>query len=236
MKIYQILDDKKMLTIIISIFINVILISSTIVVGILYAQKEKIQCDYNMPFEVYEEVSSADNFFVEVKGAVKNPGVYTASSTNIINDIIKQAGGFNNNAYTNNINLSKRVSDELVIYVYTKYEYQTNNKKDEKNDCVCPTYEISDCTNNTSSIIIPDTNNKNENSNVKSDESNSKQLININTASKNELKTLTGIGDAKADAIIEYRSKNAFTRIEDIKNVSGIGEAAFEKIKEHITI
>mgnify|MGYP003299127979 CR=1 FL=1 len=236
MNIYQILDDKKMLTIIISVFINILLISSTIVIGILYMQKEEIQYNSDTPIEVDDETTITDNFFVEVKGAVKNPGVYSASSSNIINDIINLAGGFNNNAYTNNINLSKRVSDELVIYVYTKYEYQANNKKDEKKDCVCPTYDISDCTNNTSSIIVPDSSNKNEDSNSASSESNSKQLININTASKNELKTLSGIGDAKADAIIEYRSKNAFTKIEDIKNVSGIGEAAFEKIKDHITI
>ena len=59
---------------------------------------------------------------VEIKGAVKNPGVYEAKNDEIINDIIAKAGGLNNDAYTDNINLSKKVSDELVIYVYTKDE------------------------------------------------------------------------------------------------------------------
>ena len=61
--------------------------------------------------------------------------------------------------------------------------------------------------------------------------------VSINTASKEELMTLSGIGEAKAGAIIEYREKNGnFASIEDIKNVSGIGDAIFEKIKDNITI
>ncbi len=62
-------------------------------------------------------------------------------------------------------------------------------------------------------------------------------LININTAGINELMTLSGVGEAKAKAIIEYREKNgSFKSIEDIKNVSGIGEAAYQKIKDYITV
>ena len=60
-------------------------------------------------------------------------------------------------------------------------------------------------------------------------------LININTASRDELKTLTGIGDAIADRIIEYRSSNAFKSKEDIMSVKGIGESTYEKIKDRIT-
>ena len=61
--------------------------------------------------------------------------------------------------------------------------------------------------------------------------------ININTATIDELKTLTGIGDAKAKAIIEYRNKNGlFSNIEDIKKVNGISESVYAKIKENITV
>jgi len=60
-------------------------------------------------------------------------------------------------------------------------------------------------------------------------------LININTASRDELKTLTGVGDAIADRIIEYRSSNAFKSKEDIMSVKGIGESTYEKIKDRIT-
>lgn len=61
-------------------------------------------------------------------------------------------------------------------------------------------------------------------------------LININKASKEELKTLNGIGDTLADNIIEYREKNKFDTIEDILNVNGIGESKFENIKEYICV
>ena len=60
--------------------------------------------------------------------------------------------------------------------------------------------------------------------------------VNINTASKEELMTLKGIGEATAEAIIEYRQENKFTKIEDIKNVKGIGDKKFESIKEDIEV
>ena len=65
---------------------------------------------------------------------------------------------------------------------------------------------------------------------------NTSNKININTASLEELQTLPGIGEAKAKDIITYRETNKFNTIEDIKNVSGIGDALFAKIKENITI
>ncbi|MGL4875602.1 MAG: ComEA family DNA-binding protein, partial [Clostridium sp.] len=62
-------------------------------------------------------------------------------------------------------------------------------------------------------------------------------LININTASAEELKTLNGIGDSKAEAIISYREeKGGFKNIEEIQNVSGIGKATFEKLKDKICV
>jgi competence protein ComEA len=61
-------------------------------------------------------------------------------------------------------------------------------------------------------------------------------LININTSSLDELLTLNGIGESKAVAIIEYRKNNKFTKIEDLMNVSGIGEALYNKVKDSITV
>ena len=80
-----------------------------------------------------------------------------------------------------------------------------------------------------------DSSNESSDDNNKSDGNNSK-LININTASKEELCKLTGIGENKAKLIIEYREKNKFTKIEDITKVSGIGKKTFEKIKNDITV
>ena len=60
--------------------------------------------------------------------------------------------------------------------------------------------------------------------------------VNINTATKKELMMLPGIGESKAEAIIEYRKANKFKTIEDLKNVKGIGEKRFEKIKSDLTV
>ena len=60
--------------------------------------------------------------------------------------------------------------------------------------------------------------------------------VNINTANQKELMTLNGIGEVKAKAIIEYRNKTKFKKIDDIKNVKGIGESTFENIKKDITV
>ncbi len=91
-------------------------------------------------------------------------------------------------------------------------------------------------------IVIPD-NNNNENDNVNvnilgSNNNNlSSNLIDINTADEKELDSLPGVGPSKAKDIISYREKNGgFKSIEDIKNVKGIGESSFEKIKDKITV
>lgn len=65
---------------------------------------------------------------------------------------------------------------------------------------------------------------------------NSTGKINLNTASKEELLTLTGIGEKKAEEIIEYRNQNKFESIDDLKNISGIGDKTFEKLKDNISV
>ena len=86
-------------------------------------------------------------------------------------------------------------------------------------------------------VIIPNINDKESEIENIIPSSNDKNKVNINTASINELDTLSGIGPSKAEAIIKYREENGtFKSIEEIKNVTGIGEALFEKFKENITI
>ena len=86
-------------------------------------------------------------------------------------------------------------------------------------------------------VIIPNINDKESEIENIIPSSNDKNKVNINTASINELDTLSGIGPSKAESIIKYREENGtFKSIEEIKNVTGIGEALFEKFKENITI
>ena len=185
-----------------------------------------------------DEIDSNEDktMYVEIKGQVVNPGVYAVTSDNIINDVITMAGGLTEYAYTKNINLSKKVSDEMVIVIYSAYEYSTLNKPQivyVEKPCSCEDVDISSCIQNGSSIIEDGPSSSTSSDNT----STSKDLININTASQSELETLSGIGEAKAQAIIKYRTeKGSFKTIEDIINVDGISQTLFDKIKDYITV
>lgn len=170
-------------------------------------------------FIANEEVTTTTminkNFFVDVKGAVKKPGVYEFKKGDRVMDAINKAGGLISTGNTSNINLSKRLNSEMVVYVYNNKEIKDGSKSMACNTtCDCETITVNNC-------IEDDINNK----------------ININTASITELQTLYGIGEAKASDIIKYREEyGKFNDIEELKNISGIGDAIFEKIKEYITI
>lgn len=189
--------------------------------------------------EPIEEIVE-EKYKVDIKGAIKNPGVYEVSNNAIVNDIIKLAGGLKSNASTKFINLSKKVSNEMVIYIYTTTEIKNLNITEEKN-CYTDKIEISSCEG--SSTVETNKNDTLTNNQNNKDEEKDSNLqvgqgkVNINTATKEELMTLNGIGESKAIAIIEYRNTNGnFKTIEDLKNVSGIGDSAFEKIKDNITV
>lgn len=198
--------------------------------------------DIAFAYEESDNTYEDDIIRVEVKGSVKKPGVYELNSNSIINDLIKKAEGFTKNAYTNNINLSKKLKDQMVIYVYSKYEYSQLNKKDDipKEEipvCNCPTYDITSCIENGESIITSNSNNTQNEVVNNVEEKNEITLVNINTADESMLTTLSGIGSSKAKSIIEYRNKNGnFTSVEDITKVSGISNTIYEKIKDYITV
>lgn len=194
------------------------------------------ELDYSKNNAIEKETNKT-KIFIDIKGAIKKPGVYEIDNNAIVNDVIKLAGGFNSNAYKDGINLSKKLKDETVIYVYTKSEIkqiQEDSKSNiiASNFCNVPDYNICECVNEKSSIIEIGESNTNKN-----DNSTEAKIININTATISELSTLNGIGESKAQAIIQYREDNGkYSKIEDIMNVSGIGEKAFEKIKDFITV
>lgn len=162
---------------------------------------------------------------VDIKGAVKNPGVYTVKSTAIINDVIKKAGGLTKKANTSLINLAKTVTNEMVIIIYTDEEVKNSNIVDTvveviEKECVCPNIKNDGCINTEFDETISNKGDK---------------LVNINTANLEELMSLPGVGETKAKAIISYRETKKFEKIEDILNVSGFGDNLYEQIKIHIT-
>ena len=176
--------------------------------------------------EKTEKKEEVEKIKVDIKGEINTPGVYELTKENNVMDAINLAGGLTNKSDTSNINLSKKLKDEMVIIVYSKQEI-INMKEKEKITCPPCNNACIEEKDETSKINITEKKETNE----------SNEKININTANIEELQTLTGIGETKAQNIIDYRNKNGgFKEIEEIKNVQGIGEAAFEKIKDNITI
>ncbi|MDU2574559.1 MAG: helix-hairpin-helix domain-containing protein [Finegoldia magna] len=143
----------------------------------------------------------------QIDGCVNKPGVYPFKKEDRIKDIVEIAGGFTKDADKKSVNLAMKLKDEMKIYIPSKSE----TSKAQNND-----------TENSQIVTIKD--------------SNSGNLVNINTADSNKLQTLPGIGPSKAKKIIEFREKNQFKKIEEIKNVDGIGDKTFESLKSLITI
>ena len=140
--------------------------------------------------------------FVDIGGAVKNPGVYQVSEDTRFFRVIEMAGGLSEEADADHVNRASFVEDGQKIIIPVKGS--------ENNDGL------------TSADTAPS--------------SADTGLININTASADELKSLSGIGDVTAEKIIEYRSSKAFKSKEDIMSVDGIGSKTFEKIQDDITV
>lgn len=157
--------------------------------------------------------------YIDIKGSVKNPGVYEFKKNDRVIDAINMAGGLLKNANTSNINLSQKLVSEMVIYVMNNSEIK-NGSKVISCDTKCKTevIEVNNCV---------------EEKKLET----SKNKININTATVEDFTSLSGIGETKAKSIVEYRNSNGnFKSIEDIKNISGIGEALFNKIKDNIEV
>ncbi len=179
--------------------------------------EDNINVMEEVPVEEEKEEVKEKNITIDVKGEVNKPGVYELPVGSRVIDAIKISGGTTTKADTSMLNLSKVLADENVIIVYNKYSQQSI--KYVEKECNCDA-----CINN---------------SNVSSgsSENSTSQKISINKATKEELMNLNGIGESRAIDIINYRNANGlFKSIEDLKQVSGIGDKLFEKIKDQITI
>lgn len=201
------------------IIIAIIILVALVVSYVLSLDNKEVSAE-NVEITKTDVTNVTSKVYVDIKGSVKKPGVYQVSADSIVWDIVNLSGGFTKNAYTKNINLSQKVKDEMVIYVFSKSEMSKMNNT-VKTDTACTTNVI-----NYDNCITTE----------KNATETSTSLVNINTASKEELMTVSGIGASKADSIIAYRIKTPFSKIEDIMNVSGIGESLFDKIKKYITV
>lgn len=187
-----------------------------------------------------EKEEIKEKCIVDIKGYVNNIGLYEVDCNSRVNDVIIMAGGLKDNANTSVINLGKKVFDQMVLVIYSNDEvnnFLETKKKEEiiDNKCIEKSVVGNDaCIKKEDRIetkVIVSDNNLNVDNNI------SNKLISINNATKEELMTLTGVGESKAQAIINYREENGpFKSIEDIKNVTGIGEKMFDKIKDSITL
>lgn len=171
--------------------------------------------------ESEESTEASSVIYVYVCGAVVNPGVYGFRDGTRVFEAIAQAGGFAQDADTQWLNQAEMVLDGQKLYIYTAEE--TAQMESER---------AAGCGSRTGSGEE-----RSSASDSQADTMTTGGLINLNTAGREELMTLPGIGEAKADAILAYRAEHgSFSSIEEIRNISGIKSGVFSKIKDKITV
>lgn len=186
-----------------------------LILGIIYIIKIKVDESDNMSLiletSTNEVIANSNNeekatIKVHIDGQIKNRGVVELEEGSRLVDAVEKSGGLTEEADTSNINLAYVLQDGEKVYIYSKQEIEELKINGNLNE------EIS-------SMNKKDT------------------KININTATQTELEEITGIGPSLAQRIIEYRESNGkFKNIEELKNVSGIGDKKFESMKSEITI
>lgn len=157
--------------------------------------------------EPLEKEPVSDFLTVDVKGAVKKPGIYELKMGSRVHDALELAGGMLAEADSKSVNLAQKLTDEAVIYVALQGE------------------EAADVTAQaTASPAVGGAEPKSA-------------KVNINTADLAQLQTISGIGQKKAQDILDYReSQGRFQSVDDLKNVSGIGTKSLEKLRDYVTV
>ncbi len=164
--------------------------------------KEDVWTDVSVPTEQTTQTTTSmpqQIILVDIKGAVKKPGVYELPVNARLHELVNVAGGLTDDAEDRQVNMAIVLADQQLVYIPRKGETveQTN--------------------------LPPQVGNESK--------------VNINTASAEELQTLTGIGEKKAQAIIDYRTQNGnFQSIDQLTEVDGFGEKTVEKLRDSITI
>ena len=174
--------------------------------------KEKVMVTNAVNTTRVEETTTImpQNCYVDIKGEVLRPGVYEFSCESRMQEVIKKAGGFTEEADETKINLAQKITDQMQIIVPNVHSKQEDGLTEGNSE---------------------------KGSSTNTSVSNSKQgTININTATLEELQTIKGIGKKKAEAILQYRKEHgAFRTKEDLLQVKGIGKKALEAIESQVT-
>lgn len=162
-----------------------------------------------------DEKSELEQIVVHVTGSVKSPGIVKLKDGSRIEDAIEAAGGLTENADISKVNLAYVLEDGIKIKIPSSSEEDIGD-----GDVLI---------DGSGENVVEKDDSQSTNQNGKG--------ININKADETELQTLPGIGASLASRIVEYRKQNGkFANIEDIKNVSGIGDSKFSNIKDLITV
>lgn len=169
-------------------------------------QNDKFYNSNNEDDNISGKDQKDSNKKVHISGEINNPGVYEIKDDYRLEDLVNDAGGLTKDANLDKINLALKLEDQMRIII--------------------PNINFKD-------------NDINEGNNLLGPQNNQESLnkkININIADQTELMSLPNIGEKRAQAIIEYRQDKKFEKIEDIKNVSGIGDKYFEAMKDKIVV
>ena len=221
--------DKKYLYAVI-----VILVVLTIILAYNINNQKPIIKEVKVEAKTTKNEVKKETVKIDIKGAVLNPGVYELEKNKRVIDAINMAGGLLENADTKVINLSKNLTDEMTIIIYTNEEIENYQQENRRVEYIY--VEVPSCPDNINQACIKEAEKTTKKENSSKMDIKENKVVSLNNATKEELMTLSGIGESKALDIIAYREENSFKTIEDLMNVKGIGTSLFEKIKNNITV
>ena len=197
------------------------------------AEKEEISSGKESDAEAgsMDEEVQESLLTVHVCGAVRREGVYSLPAGSRIRDAVDAAGGFSGDADRSYLNLAMKIEDAWQIRVPTKEEAEALRLEQGRSGAGTAVPGASPGLSGTSGLQGAGT------AKDEAGKGNQEEKINLNTASKEQLMKIPGVGEAKAQRIIEYREQNGrFEAIEDLMKVPGIKDASFQKMKDYITV
>lgn len=158
--------------------------------------------------------SSTGKVVVDIKGAVNKPGVYHLPHGSRVQEAVTAAGGLRDDADGNQVNLAKQLVDAQAIYIPARGEQAPAGMGTATSSGSATA--ASDSSTTTTADHEP---------------------INLNSASKEQLTTITGIGDKKADLILQYRQEHGqFKSVDDLKNINGFGDKTVDKLRDQLAV